>query len=525
MRGFIMENSVYMFKNPIRHFLNVENIIYPSELEIGLLSWTRPANFTIRKSYEKDDFRILKLPNMLNFFNLYLKIKKDKRFYKIQTISENSRMKVNLKTGDFKAFSYKEDLEIDLLKLAEFDLLLKLDIKSFYESIYTHNLSPMLNPHFEDRYISNNNMGVTKGILMGSYVSLYLAELMLSKIAIDLKEKLKEQQIDCKIKYFSDDFYIFINSYAKERVIYEFTHVLHRYELTNNSDKTEEFTYLSYNNNNVVDKYWNKIISLQEEHNQKREVNSKFLMKQEIIKEPLKNRLNFLTQLIYRKNKIQDKRLQSILVNGFFKGNFFIDLDVDKYEFTRTDLHKILFLIKEHPEILLYVIPKFKNYFYFVVSTKNFFEKCYLNSLAKPFNEEQIYYYYALKNLHSDFILKTEFLGNVIRSNNQILISYYVHYGMFDNTLLELLSDEEEKWFLNYHIINRLKSIKDIDVIKYIKKYLVPKEAKEGYQATIYSDFYKKNMDENKTLMNLNPSVNIEKYLEAKKEERENYKT
>lgn len=44
-------NNFYNLKNPIRHFLNIDNIEYPfkvDEITIKDLEWTEPINFRVK---------------------------------------------------------------------------------------------------------------------------------------------------------------------------------------------------------------------------------------------------------------------------------------------------------------------------------------------------------------------------------------------------------------------------------------------------------------------------------------------
>ena len=132
--------NIYMFKNPIRHFLNVENLLYPSFTlnvnEIDDYAPTKPLKFTIRKYYGQDEQRELLMPNLLNFALLFSHVESFPNFYDIESISVHSSMSANLDTGDFKAYVYQKNVENDLLRLTKFDKLYRYDIKSFYNSIY-----------------------------------------------------------------------------------------------------------------------------------------------------------------------------------------------------------------------------------------------------------------------------------------------------------------------------------------------------------------------------------------------------
>src|SRR5690606_20143568 len=138
---------------------------------------------------------------------------------------------------------------------------------------------------------------------------------------------------------------------------------------------------------------------------------------------------------------------------GFFKSSFFIDMDIRKYELLKDDLHKILYIYKEHPETILYSIYKFKDNKEFKKDGKNIIWHMFDKSLDLPFHEEQMYYFYALQQLEMLDTINEKKLKKIIDSKNQILISYFVVLGYFNDLYDSLLNESEEYWFLNYHIL------------------------------------------------------------------------
>ncbi|MEH7122490.1 hypothetical protein V7127_04490, partial [Bacillus sp. JJ1773] len=149
-------NTYYNFKNPIRHFLNIDNIIFQpniNELQLEDISWTEPINFRVWKNENK--YRVLKMPNLLNFYCAFNKFKSYDSFNDTSTFDSRKRLVPNTITGDFATGVYDEQLEKDFFLLSVFDNLLKLDIKSYYERIYTHNI--IFENNGDERYLSNLN--------------------------------------------------------------------------------------------------------------------------------------------------------------------------------------------------------------------------------------------------------------------------------------------------------------------------------------------------------------------------------
>ena len=252
--------NIYNFKNSIRHFITIDSIEVPfkiEEIEIGNLSYTEPINFRVRK--EDNKYRMLRIPNILNFFCAYERFKNYKDFFNPDNMDSRKRLVPNLNTGDFATGVYDLQLENDFHQLCIYDNLIKLDIKSYYGRIYAH--------HFEfenlgdEKYLTNLNLGNTNGLIMGNYISLYFAEKYSKKISDKIKEALVKNKIECDFSYFSDDFYFFCNKVDNERIIHIFDMVLEEYQLERKSGKIEIWTYLEYNSHHLIEKYWKKIIS------------------------------------------------------------------------------------------------------------------------------------------------------------------------------------------------------------------------------------------------------------------------
>lgn len=497
-----------MFKNPIRFFINIQDFksMIPKDeysLEIKkVLSWSTPIKYSIRKHYKGTDIRYIHLPNIRNFIFLHEKMITYKGYPSLTT-SLYSRMKVNLMTGDFDSSIYKGQLENDLIKLVYYDKLLKLDITAFYDSIYTHTLSESLNLNFEENYITNLNSGKSHGILKGPYTSLYLAESFLRVIIEKIRSKLNG--IPHNINFFSDDIYIFTDDHNVEHIKTICSETLVEYGLILKTEKIEKYNYEDYSNINIIDKYWNAVVRDQKKYEESTE--SKQL------------HLNSINQLLYRMNKLKNPKHVSIFIKGFFKSSFFIDMDIRKYELLKDDLHKILYIYKEHPETILYSIYKFKDNKEFKKVGKNIIWHMFDKSLDLPFHEEQMYYFYALQQLEMLDTINEKKLKKIIDSKNQILISYFVVLGYFNDLYDSLLNESEEYWFLNYHIL--MMKYKDgskdsFQILEFITKYLVPKKAK-GDQIKKYTEFYLFGIEQGLHMINLDVDKNIQEYLQTKK--------
>lgn len=471
------------------------------------------------------------LPNLLNFYVLYEHVKSFPNFENIALISSFSRVSSSLKTGDFKVYNYQNHLEKDLCRLTIFDTLFRFDIKSFYNSIYTHYLveyTKFLEYIYKsfpnDRYITWLNYGKTGGILAGNYISLYLVEFYLREVMQKLDTRLKELNINHFIENFSDDIYIFSNKTNENKIIECLNVVLFDYNLEANSSKYITYDYITYNNENLVTKYWKTVIRKQKTHELSLLKNS--------VSPDMKYNMNFINQIIYRMTKLQEPKLQAVFVKNFFKGSFFTRIDPNIYNFTFENLHQLQFIMKKFPETILYIMPKIRRYDLVKQHMPNFFLVFFNEIINSKYYEEHMYVLYGLHTLNVDEISKNKKIFEAVMSTgNQILKSYFIiNYLPKGYDLRSLLVKNEENWFLNYHIIMKMNDSNlddDIDeylIPEFVKTKLLSNPNNSQYieKKNKYHSFYKNNILLNNKIFKSLEEVEIEitSYLNEKIKER-----
>ena len=152
---------------------------------------------------------------------------------------------------------------------------------------------------------------------------------------------------------------------------------------------------------------------------------------------------------------------------------------------------------------------------------KIFLKARYKEALISEFHDAQLYYYYAIRCYHLDACLE-DTAEMVLKSQNQILISYYLKDGLFSEDQINSLKllDNEKFWFQNYHLILYTPDLRT-DLDESITKYLMPQRANTDLRQRRYRDFYKKNLILGKAIINEIPVVteNIEDYLNKRHQE------
>ncbi|WP_455543051.1 hypothetical protein [Intestinibacter sp.] len=509
-------NNLYNFRNTIRHFVNISNLLYPNDLStfsINDLCWTRPISFRIRK--DDNLYRTIKIPNILSFVRAYHYYKELPNFDNTHLLDEeHKRLFANITTGDFSAGTYDNQLNEDFSNLCIYDYLLRLDISEYYDRIYTHNLD-LDSQSLEDRVLAGLNFGRTGGILMGNYISLYFAEYILSKISSDIEKKLIDLNVDCTFNYFSDDFYFFCNESDKEQIINIFDSVLEKHDFRRKKEKLLLWDYEKYNSYNMLTRYWKATV---------RHWNLEILKdSNKQSSDNIPHKLTFLNQLIYRASSLDDNKSKRTYINNFFKTKHFQNTDFNEYIIRKYDYHQLCYLLKTAPESLLYISHKFNNMSSFEKSyIKKFLTSRYKETLHKSLNDEQLYYYYSLKCFGFDEVLN-EYSSLVLESQNQILISYYLIDGLFNLNQIDKLklNTDEEYWFQNYHLILTSTDLYS-DLSNSIENYLLPQMSiGKINKEKRYMDFYKDNLQAgHKLIFSINEVTNnIKNYLDYRYEE------
>ena len=127
------------------------------------------------------------------------------------------------------------------------------------------------------------------------------------------------------------------------------------------------------------------------------------------------------------------------------------------------------------------------------------FLKNFISETNNSFHEEQIYNYFGWVLVSDGQELSDDQIKKIFKSDNQILQSYIIMYNISNTINLEkYLQDDDSKWFVNYHLIYKQNSSKEVRE-NLIKKYLLPKSCAVNNgnmkkSAREYVNFYVSNM-------------------------------
>ena len=99
-------NYLYNFKNPIRHFFNLDSFKFDNSetLKFSDLCWTTPVKFKVFKT--EDSNRTISFPNILNFYHTIKTFEGEANFYSIERMEENFNIfDFELTEGDMSAIA------------------------------------------------------------------------------------------------------------------------------------------------------------------------------------------------------------------------------------------------------------------------------------------------------------------------------------------------------------------------------------------------------------------------------------
>lgn len=211
----------YVFQNKFKAYFhsNFEEIL--DQLSpISKIDKCKALSYTIDGIFGQK-MRTINFPNIFSYAYAVNEINKLNIVDFGKMASSYNKMKIDFDKRKFLSNSYSEFLEerINYL-ISDYDKLYKIDIQSFYKSIYTHVFDKLSDSKLStiDDNIRIFNNKKTNGILLGNLFSTYSANEIMNYLSNEIQITLKE----AKVFYFSDQFYIFYNNSSyNDKYIYK----------------------------------------------------------------------------------------------------------------------------------------------------------------------------------------------------------------------------------------------------------------------------------------------------------------
>ena len=105
-------------------------------------------------------------------------------------------------------------------------------------------------------------------------------------------------------------------------------------------------------------------------------------------------------------SKLDNEKQKKVFINNVFKIRYFRELPLEKFQVKKYDYHQLCFLLKYSPESMLYSTDRFADMETFDNQNMHrFFQVRYQECLKNCYNEEQLYYFYAISILGFNDIL------------------------------------------------------------------------------------------------------------------------
>lgn len=449
----------YVFQNRFRkYFYNNFEDILQSLSPISNINKAKSTPFFIEGIFGLKR-RIINFPNIFSYAYSISKIDSLNLSDFGKLASSNNKMQIDFDERKFKSNSYSSFLEERLnLLISDYDKLYKIDIHSYYKSIYTHVFEKLSDTNLKkiDEYIRVFNNKKTNGLLLGNLLSTFSANEIMEELTNDLQKKLSKS----KILYFSDQFYIFYNEldYEDNEIYNEVSRTIGRdyFELKINSEDSKIYNHEQLLTSRNFLKKVSELVHIQKSNHKNIDKDLENLLHffnafiEEYYQIPENNRLSFVEVVL--------KNVFSSPVNLYRLSRYFVNCD------ELQDIYKIIsilvFFLKRHPSLIIFyveiglwdIINIYSDYMYFKESElKEYFEKKIKTNINTI---EAIYYFhicYLLTNVNNRKNYCLEYYKNNA-GKNLLLDSIIVETCNIKenkNVVLNYKFDDEN-WLINY---------------------------------------------------------------------------
>lgn len=324
--------------------------------------------------------------------------------------------------------------------------ILKMDLASFYASIYTHffpsivlsletanqeykktlknDPSIHINSTYKkyaelDKVIRNQNLQQTNGILPGPFSSRLLSEALLTRIDKELKEE------GFNFVRYVDDYEIFIFDEDVESVKSKFNHIFNKYNLSVNSEKVCEEPFPYYVNKNlkkIYDDYYGNYFT----DDKLMDLFNTFF---DLENHGIKGAIRFLLKSIYNKplNITNSQLLKSYLLS-IIQNN------------KRSLIKACQIIINRDPE-------SFSIEERDIIFIKNVLHK----HIQKNHDLEVIWLLYLLLSI-TTLSNTDDIITAICSSNNELAQALLLAKNLIPDTEKQTIIDKADSWILNYEL-------------------------------------------------------------------------
>lgn len=471
----------YVFQNKYKEYFSNELYKVKNAIDTNVaLKKYKTICYNITGVFNEKE-RVISFPNIFTYAYSAVKLLENtsNNFGRLENSKYNT-MKIDFKKRKFQSNSYSQCLENKTnLLLNKYEYMYKIDIQNFYNRIYTHVFEKLEHGDESiDKYVRLYNNNKTNSLLLGNILSTLSAneimEDMCEKIEREFKMNSEESELkNCKIEYFSDQFYIYFN---QENLVPKILSIVKNvigksyfeFEINNNDS-------MIYNHEKIITfrKFNKDLDSLYDLQNINRSEKQFFkYCDADYSNNKMSHFFNALIDKYYKTEtkkrkafvEVALKRVFSSSIN-LFRLQLLLDTSTDTDNVSKRCIEILFMILKKHPELIItyihlgiwYIIEN--SQIYKKENLYNEYKNIYYQLLIKNKNNlNSIYYfhiYYLLNKRFTNHDKKKNMLKDYeekIKNCNYILDAIIAATFKPKVTKKEILkmTFSQENWLVEY---------------------------------------------------------------------------
>ncbi|WP_093982106.1 antiviral reverse transcriptase Drt3b [Shewanella algae] len=476
--------------NSSRHL----SLIHPSQ-QLEACEFYKSCESRILYHCSKSDFSLRRPSKKASMFYTKKTIKTEEKVKSEESNNANNDHETPYQNSYFSYEKYQHingfTSSIEFLEYEEnYKYLLKLDIQSCFDSLYTHAICWSIKDkefsknnsrknNFENNFDSlmqRSNYNETNGIIVGPEISRIFNEIILQKIDNEIKAVLTKKSIFFEsnyiIKRYVDDFFIFSNSREiLQKIESTVESILFKYKLSLNKHKTNFSERPFFTPKDIAIDKIRKVIKSTHNSLTNLEKHENFTLR--LPKERIKDR-NFLVSKTIReiksiikeeKIKINDvtpyicKALRNIIFEFIDKSqNFKISIDEGNFDFLAFYFDMLLYFYSLdrrtsssfsfcYTTLTLHdYIKELKSpyFMYFYDKLSHYFQKKIITSSEREFNENE-----TIEILN--IMLSTQYISHILEGKLQSKIIEEIYHKIPESYFKFITFAFIFSWSSQYH--------------------------------------------------------------------------